>query len=83
MMIICREVDKETGKIAVYPIEAEVTDQLIFNLGIRARINPELQYYATTKAHFAGLEDVILAVLKRKRLTETDIARVGGLVLIS
>lgn len=42
MICICREVDKNTGKIAVYPIRAEVTDRLLFMLKIRQRANPEL-----------------------------------------
>lgn len=32
MMVICREVDRATGKIAVYRIETEVTESLIFKL---------------------------------------------------
>ena len=38
MMVICREVDRATGKIAVYRIETEVTESLIFKLRLRARI---------------------------------------------
>ena len=29
MMVICREVDRATGKIAVYQIKTEVTESLI------------------------------------------------------
>ena len=54
MMVICREVDRATGKIAVYRIETEVTESLIFKLRLRARLNPELQYFVTTKAHYEG-----------------------------
>ena len=43
MMVICREVDRATGKIAVYQIKTEVTESLIFKLRLRARLNPELQ----------------------------------------
>lgn len=46
MMVICREVDRATGKIAVYRIETEVTESLIFKLRLRARLNPELQQAA-------------------------------------
>lgn len=80
MMTICREVDRFTGKIAVYPIEAEVTESLIFKLGIRARLNPESQYYVTTKAHYEGFGDTITEVLKRRTVTPAAIARVGGIV---
>lgn len=37
MICVCREIDKNTGEIAVYPIKAEVTDHLLFCLGIRQR----------------------------------------------
>ena len=72
MMVICREVDRATGKIAVYRIETEVTESLIFKLRLRARLNPELQYFVTTKAHYEGL--------KRRTVTPAAIARVGGIV---
>ena len=43
-IVVCREVDKNTGKIAVYQIKASITDELIFKVEIRARMSPELQY---------------------------------------
>lgn len=82
MLVICREVDKSTGRVAVYPINAEVTDQLLFYLGIRQRLNPELHYFVTTKAHYKGFEDVIVSVLKRRTLTDEAIKRAGGLMPI-
>lgn len=80
MMIICREIDRETGRIAVYQIETEVAESLIFKLRLRARLNPELQYFVTTKAHYEGFGDTITAVLKRRTVTTATIARVGGIV---
>lgn len=77
MMVICREVDRATGKIAVYQIKTEVTESLIFKLRLRARLNPELQYFVTTKAHYEGFGDTITAVLKRRTVTPAAIARVG------
>ena len=38
MVCICREVDKNSGKIAVYPINAPVTDELLHKLSLRARL---------------------------------------------
>ena len=46
LKIICREIDKNTGRIAVYPMDTKVTNALIFRLGLRSRMNPELKYYA-------------------------------------
>lgn len=80
MIVICREVDRITGKIAVYPLKMEVSEQLLFKLGLRARFNPELSYFVTTKAHYEGFNKEITAVLKRKAVTPAAIARVGGIV---
>ena len=63
MIAVCREVDRATGRVAVYALDMEVTDELLFKLGLRARINPELQYYVTTKAHYRAFQDIITAVL--------------------
>ena len=70
MICLCREINKETGEIAVYPIEAEVTDQLLFALGIRQRANPELRYFVTLRANFDANEETILNQLHRKQVTD-------------
>lgn len=46
MIVICREVDKNSGEIDIYPLEAAVTGNLIVQLSLRARLNPELRYFA-------------------------------------
>lgn len=47
LVAICREVDKESGQIAVYPINAPVTKELLMKLSIRRCMNPELRYFVT------------------------------------
>lgn len=34
MICLCREIDKETGEIAVYSINEEVTERLLLMIGI-------------------------------------------------
>lgn len=80
LIAICREVDRDTGRIAVYPVNGELDDHAIFGMRIRAEVNPELRYFATTRAHFDGFKDIITGALKRRVLSEAEIARVGGLV---
>ena len=70
MICLCREIDKETGEIAVYSINAEVTDRLLFMLGIRQRVNPELRYFVTLRANFDANEETILKQLHRKKVTD-------------
>lgn len=70
LICICREIDKATGDIAAYSINAEVTDQLLFALNIRQRVNPELRYFVTLRANFDGNEEIILKQLRRKNISD-------------
>lgn len=80
MIAFCREVNKNTGEVMVYPLETEVTDRLLYNLSIRSRINPEFRYFVTTKSHWEGFSDTIIRTMKRKQVTHTTIERLGGIV---
>lgn len=80
MIAFCREVNKNTGEVMVYPLETEVTDRLLHNLSIRSRINPELRYFVTTKSHWEGFSDTIIRTMKRKQVTHTTIEGLGGIV---
>ena len=80
MICLCREIDKETGEIAVYSINAEVTDRLLCMLNIRQRANPELRYFVTSK-NFDANEEMILKRLHQKEsnrsiLTDLNIAEI-------
>lgn len=70
LICLCREIDKATGEIVVYSINAEVTDRLLFMLGIRQRANPELRYFVTLRANFDANEETILKQLHRKQVTD-------------
>lgn len=45
--VFCREVDKNSGNVAVYLCKREARENDLHCLSIRARLNPELRYYAT------------------------------------
>ena len=70
MICLCREINKETGEIAVYSINAEVTECLLFMLNIRQRVNPELRYFVTLRENFDANEEMILKQLLRKKVTD-------------
>lgn len=70
LICLCREIDKSTGEIAIYSINAEVTDRLLFCLGIRQRANPELRYFVTLAANYDANEETILKSLRRKQVTD-------------
>ena len=70
MICLCREINRNTGEIAVYPLKAEVTDRLLFCLSLRQRVNPELKYFVTLAANYDANEEAILKELHRKQITD-------------
>ena len=80
MIILCREVSKETGEIAVYPIDKEpLTDRLIHCLRIRARVNPELRYFAVLKSRWLEESAEYERLLRRKQVTHRMMGAIGGI----
>lgn len=48
MIAVCMEIDKCAGSHPLhYVVSRNVTEQMLFNLRIRSRFNPELTYYVT------------------------------------
>lgn len=80
--IVCREVDKRTGEIATYLCKNNVSDADLFHVGIRAKVNPELMYFAVRTCVAEDQEQLedLLRFLKRKRLSARDTERYGGVV---
>lgn len=80
MIILCREVSKDTGEIAVYPINKEpVTDRLIHCLQVRARVNPELRYFAVLKSRWIEEGAEYERLLRRRQVTHRMIDAIGGI----
>lgn len=80
--IVCREVDKNTGRIATYVCKKNVGNNDLQIVRIRSTFNPELTYYAIrtcTAEDPEALED-LLVFLKRRRLTDAAIEQYGGIV---
>jgi hypothetical protein len=83
LAVICREIDRSTGNIAVYEIQAEVDNRLLTVLSIRSRINPELRYFATARVRWEGIwRKDYEAILKRKKVTPEALKLIGGIVEI-
>ena len=80
--IVCREVCRQTGAVAAYVCKKDVEDRDLRLVGIRGRINPELQYYATRTCVADNTEELedLLRFLKRRKLNEADVSRYGGIV---
>lgn len=81
MIILCREVNKDTGQIAVYPIDKQpITDQVLHNLKIRAMINPELQYFCILKSRWLEEGSEYEQLLHHRNLTQRNLEAIGGIV---
>ena len=67
---LCREVNKSTGEIAVYPVGTvtDARDQLPLKLELRQRLNPELQYFAVFDQDYQINKGMIEKVLGRSEL---------------
>lgn len=81
MIILCREVNKDTGQIAVYPIDKQpITDRLLYNLKIRARVNPELQYFCILKSRWIEEGSEYEQLLHHRNVTQRNLEAIGGIV---
>lgn len=83
LTIICKEVDKTSGKVAVYEIKAPVTDSLIVKLSLRSRLNPELRYFVIHTVKWDECHDEIVKLLSSKSsLLDRRIELYGGIFSI-
>ena len=80
LVAICREVDKATGRIAVYPINREINNEMVMAMKTRATLNPELRYFTLVSARWERFGEVIAGILKRRTVTAADVERIGGIV---
>lgn len=80
LIAICREIDKDTGRIAVYPLNTEINGYVIQKLQLKAQFNPELRYFTLASARWERFGDVITSILKRRTVTRADVDRIGGIV---
>jgi hypothetical protein len=80
LVAICREVDRDTGRIAVYPLDREINSEVLTCLEIRARMNPELRYFTLISTRWEKYGEAITGILKRRTVTRADVERIGGIV---
>lgn len=79
MIVLCREVNVDTGEIAVYPIEKPVTDELLFILKIRSGVNPELRYFCVLKSRWEKEGGEYVQLLKGRHVTHRALEAIGGI----
>lgn len=82
MVVICREVHKESGIIIVYPINEPVTENFLAYLSIQKSINPELRCFLVLASDWAKEErkSKIEKFLRRKNVTPREINAMNRIV---
>lgn len=80
LVAVCREVDKDTGRIAVYPLDTKIDGVTVMALKARAQMNPELRYFTLVSARWERFGAAITSILKRRTVTAADVDRIGGIV---
>ena len=78
LLAVCREVDKESGRVSVYPLDLEITSKILTGLKMRAQFNPELRYFTTTTARWDRYGEVMAGILKRT-VSRADLDNIGGI----
>lgn len=84
LMAICREIDKDTGRIAVYPLKMEIDDRILGALKVRATMNPELRYFVLVSARWEkygtvrASKGIRTAVHLRAVIPERKLGRILG-----
>lgn len=81
LIVLCREVNVNTGKVVVYEIESEVTDNTLFCLQLRSRFNPELKYFVLRKNDYELSKDDIKKILSLKTY-EKKIKIISGIMML-
>lgn len=79
LLAVCREVDKESGRVSVYPLDLEITSEILASLKMRAQFNSELRYFTTTTARWDRYGEVMAGILKRRTVSRADLDNIGGI----
>ena len=79
LLAVCREVDKESGRVSVYPLDLEITSEILASLKMRAQFNPELRYFFVYEDVYQEQKQEITAMLKRRNITKREVDSVYGI----
>lgn len=71
---VCREVNRETGEVAVYRVEIDITAEHFTALHFRSIFNPELRYYIAD-GRWAEAFETVKQILGANRIPESGTLR--------
>lgn len=63
-IVICREVNRQTGQIAVYVVPMEIDEHTVVRLSLRSMFNPELRYFFVYEDVYQEQKQEITAIFK-------------------
>lgn len=81
VFIVCREVNRETGEVAVYRVDVDLIPQRIVALHLRSIFNPELRYYTVDQRWEDRFEE-LTQILGVHLLVSDETLRRFGIVKI-
>lgn len=64
VIVICREVNRQTGQIAVYVVPMEIDEHTVVRLSLRSMFNPELRYFFAYEDVYQEQKQEITAIFK-------------------
>lgn len=79
VIVICREVNRQTGQIAVYVVPMEIDEHTVVRLSLRSMFNPELRYFFVYEDVYQEQKQEITAMLKRRNITKQEVDSVYGI----
>ena len=79
-VFICREVNRQTGQIAVYKLDEPFSGKMAFYLKIRQQYNPELRYYCAGANFYEEYKEEIFSALKKRNVLRENIEKLGAII---
>lgn len=79
VIVICREVNRQTGQIAVYVVPMEIDEHTVVRLSLRSMFNQELRYFFVYEDVYQEQKQEINAMLKRRNITKQEVDSVYGI----
>lgn len=79
-VFLCREVDRQTGRIMVYKLDVPFSGYMALCLKIRRQFNPELRYFCAGANFYAESESEIFAALKKRYVSRESIEKMGAII---
>lgn len=79
-VFLCREVERQTGRIMVYKLDVPFSGYMALCLKIRQQFNPESRYFCAGANFYAESETKIFAMLKKRYVSRKRIEKMGAII---